>query len=168
VPRSLQHAFRGRDHREGSHLRRTNWSPVAATQASQLQLLHHVLHRPRWSAAWSCNLWWITLFGVVEFAADFSICRIDFAPSSDVKASAEKEKVFDYGDRPPGRTKSRAKQAIAGTAGVGGQRSGCPKLMSSKAQRQVGLRSPPVTSAHRARESSHSEVSDPCEARVGQ
>ena len=71
--------------------RRSN-SPVAATPvfdelsrvASQLQLLHHVLHRPRWSAAWSCNLWWITLFGVVEFAAGFSICRIDFAPSSDM------------------------------------------------------------------------------------
>jgi molecular chaperone DnaK len=54
------------------------------------------------------------------------------------KWSAELENAPDLRS-PAFRSNGRAKQRIAGTAEVGGQRQGHPKLMSSKAQWQLGL-----------------------------
>jgi len=45
----------------------------------------------------------------------------------------------------PSKEQSRAKQRMAGTAGVGGQRRGHPKLLGAKTPGQSGLTSPPVS-----------------------
>jgi len=56
---------------------------------------------------------------------------------------------------------SRAKQAMAGTAEVGGQRRGHPELMSAKTLWQYGLTSPPVICGSRGRESRNSQQIEP-------